>query len=171
MKEEKVRPNLWAPWRIDYILGEKEDGCIFCNRLKHKDDRENLIIVRKVKSFVIMNRYPYNNGHLMVAPNRHEGNIKNLREDEILELFSLIQESIHTLSISMNPDGFNIGVNLGRVAGAGVEDHLHFHIVPRWNGDTNFMPVLGDVKVISEHLLSTYDKLKETFKALNKEKK
>ena len=171
MKEEKTRSNLWAPWRIDYILGEKEDGCIFCNRLKLDDDRENLILVRKGKSFVIMNRYPYNNGHLIVAPNRHEGDIEKLKEDEMLELFPLIQKSTHALSMSMNPDGFNIGLNLGRVAGAGVEDHLHFHIVPRWNGDTNFMPVLGDVKVISEHLLSTYDKLEGTFKALNKEKK
>ena len=171
MKEEKERPNLWAPWRIDYIVGEKEDGCIFCNRLKQTDDRKNLILVRGESSFIMMNRYPYNNGHLMVAPNRHEGDIVKVEEDEIREVFSLIQKSTRALSISMKPDGFNIGVNLGRVAGAGVEDHIHFHIVPRWNGDTNFMPVLGDVKVISEHLLSTYDKLKETFKALNEEKK
>jgi ATP adenylyltransferase len=171
LKDEKGMPNLWAPWRIDYILGEKEDGCIFCNRLNQTEDRKNLILVRGEKSFVMMNRYPYNNGHLMVAPNRHEGDIVSIEEDEILEMFFLIQQSKLALSASMRPDGFNIGVNLGRVAGAGVEDHLHFHIVPRWNGDTNFMPVLGDVKVISEHLLSTYDKLEKTFKALSEEKK
>jgi ATP adenylyltransferase len=168
LSTEKTRKNLWSPWRIDYILGEKEEGCIFCNRLKKESDRENLIIVRGTYSFVIMNRYPYNNGHLMIAPNRHEHRIEELEEIEILELFSLICTAKKALSRSMNPSGFNIGLNIGKVAGAGVEDHLHFHIVPRWDGDTNFMPVLGEVKVISEHLFSTYDTLRKAFDALAK---
>ncbi len=167
------RENLWAPWRIDYIKGEgaKETGCIFCNRIKEERDRENLILVRGKHSFVIMNRYPYNNGHLMIVPNRHGGDIAKLTNDEIVEMFSLVTESTNAISCTMNPAGFNIGMNLGRTAGAGVDDHLHVHVVPRWDGDTNFMPVLGEVKVISEHILSTYDTLKDAFKNfIDKEK-
>lgn len=172
MSGEK-RENLWAPWRIDYIKGDgpKEKGCIFCNRLKEERDRENLILARGKHSFIIMNRYPYNNGHLMVTPNRHVGDITKLTEDEVLEIFSLVTGSTDAISNAMNPDGYNIGMNLGKVAGAGVDDHLHVHIVPRWNGDTNFMPVLGDVKVISEHILSTYDTLKSNFKNITDKEK
>ena len=156
--------NLWAPWRIDYILGKKEKGCIFCNRLKEKNDRENLILTRREDVFAIMNRYPYNNGHLMVAPNRHEGDITKFTQREILAIFGLVQDTTAAIESAMKPDGFNIGINMGKVAGAGVKDHLHVHIVPRWEGDTNFMPVVGETKVISEHIFSTYDLLEETFK-------
>jgi ATP adenylyltransferase len=167
------RENLWAPWRIDYIKGggAREKGCIFCNRLKEDRDRDNLILTRGEHSFVIMNRYPYNNGHLMVTPNRHVGDVSKLKSEEVLEIFSLMTASMEAISRSMNPDGFNIGMNLGRVAGAGVDDHLHVHVVPRWDGDTNFMPVLGEVKVISEHILSTYDTLKDEIRnIIDKEK-
>ena len=166
MSDTKERPPLWAPWRIEYIIGTKEAGCIFCNRLKNDDDRQNLILVRGEHAFVIMNRYPYNNGHIMVAPIRHEKDITRLSRDEIAGLFTLIQKFALVFEKVMKPNGFNIGLNLGRCAGAGVEDHLHIHVVPRWDGDTNFMPVIGEVKVISEHILSTYDKLLETYETL-----
>ncbi|MBN1572575.1 MAG: HIT domain-containing protein [Deltaproteobacteria bacterium] len=172
MNGEK-RENLWAPWRIEYIKGEgsREKGCIFCNRLKEERDRENLILARGDHSFIIMNRYPYNNGHLMVTPYRHIGDILKLKREELLEIFSLVKVSTEAISRTMNPSGFNIGMNLGKVAGAGVDDHIHVHVVPRWEGDTNFMPVLGEVKVISEHILSTYDTLKgEIINFLDKEK-
>lgn len=170
---DKKRENLWAPWRIDYIKGAaaKEKGCIFCNRLREDKDRENLILMRGERSFIIMNRYPYNNGHLMVTPNRHVGDISMLDMEEVQEMFSLVMVSTDAIKSSMNPSGFNIGMNLGRVAGAGVDDHIHVHVVPRWDGDTNFMPVLGEVKVISEHIFSTYDTLRDEIdKIIDKEK-
>ncbi len=157
--------TLWAPWRMEYILGARdgnEEGCIFCNRLSQDTDKQNLILFRSQRAFIIMNRFPYNNGHLMVIPNQHTGDLSDLESAEQAELFNLIQLSVKALKEVMSPHGFNIGMNLGRVSGAGVEDHLHFHIVPRWNGDTNFMPVISNTKVISEALDKTYDKLNET---------
>jgi ATP adenylyltransferase len=154
--------NLWAPWRMEYILKEKRgesEPCIFCHRIQQTSDKKNLILHRAASSFIIMNRYPYNNGHLMVVPYQHTGEMKKLQQTEISELFSLINLSMEALNTVMIPHGYNIGMNLGRVAGAGIEDHLHFHIVPRWTGDTNFMPVLTDTKVVSEALDKTYDKL------------
>ena len=162
--------NLWAPWRMEYIEKEKfgkKEPCIFCHRIKKKTDQKNLILHRAEFSFIIMNRYPYNNGHLMVVPYQHTGEISQLAQPEITELFSLINLSMEALSSVMIPHGYNIGMNLGRVAGAGIEDHLHFHIVPRWNGDTNFMPVLSDTKVVSEALDKTYTKLLKTIKQIS----
>ena len=155
--------HLWAPWRMEYILQEKNqetEPCIFCSRISQKTDKKNLILLRYESAFIIMNRFPYNNGHLMIVPNRHTGDLIQLRPKEKNNLFQLIQWSVRALEMVMKPHGFNIGMNLGRVAGAGVEDHLHFHVVPRWNGDTNFMPILTDTKVISEALTKSYRKLR-----------
>ena len=151
---------LWAPWRIEYIKHEKPDGCIFCKAISENKDSENLILWRGKLAFVIMNKFPYNNGHLMVAPYRHIGRFEELTVEELTEIGVLIQKSIKVLRKVMSPDGFNIGINMGKVAGAGVEDHIHVHIVPRWNGDTNFMPVITDTRVIPQSLQDTYKELK-----------
>jgi len=153
--------RLWAPWRIDYILDKKEKGCIFCQKSKEDKDEENYILLRGEKCLVMLNAFPYNNGHLMIAPYRHIASIENLREGEAVEIMKILSRMTLLLKEVMHPDGFNIGVNLGDVAGAGIVDHLHFHIVPRWKGDCNFMPVLSDTKVISEALQQTYRKLRE----------
>ncbi len=152
---------LWAPWRIEYIRSPKHDGCIFCDFPKENRDRERLILHRGKHSFVIMNNYPYNPGHVMIAPYRHVGKWEELTDEELLEIMRLSQLMIKAIKRAMNPDGFNMGVNLGRVAGAGIDDHVHLHIVPRWNGDTNFMPVVADTKVIPESLQEAYDELKK----------
>jgi ATP adenylyltransferase len=151
---------LWAPWRIEYITREKESGCIFCDASNEDDDRKNLILYRGKTCFMILNRYPYSNGHLMTVPYNHISELNNLNTEEKVELLDLTIKCKNILEI-MKPSGFNIGMNLGKVAGAGIDDHLHFHVVPRWDGDTNFMPVLGSVKVMPEYLEDTYDKLKE----------
>ncbi|MGB9667356.1 MAG: HIT family protein [Thermosulfidibacteraceae bacterium] len=156
--------QLWAPWRMDYIEGiDKKSECFICEAIKEGPKAENLLLYVGVKALVIMNRFPYNPGHLMVAPIRHIGDFSSLDVEERLELMNLIDSSLRVLRKSMNPHGFNIGINIGKSAGAGLEDHLHIHIVPRWNGDTNFMPVLADVKVIPEHLVRTYEKLRKIF--------
>jgi len=169
MSDDSHRSVVWAPWRMQYIREDREDGCIFCNRIERDDDRNDLILHRGEYGFIIMNLYPYNNGHLMAAPNRHLGDITEMTDEESGELFSLVQLSVKMLKNTMNPHGFNIGINMGKVAGAGVEDHIHVHIVPRWMGDTNFMPVVGEVKVISEHILATYDSLLHSLNSLIKE--
>ncbi|NJE10015.1 HIT domain-containing protein [Thermococcus sp. MAR1] len=151
---------MWAPWRIEYIRSPKHDGCIFCDFPKENRDRERLILYRGKHAFVIMNNYPYNPGHVMIAPYRHVGRWEDLTDDELLEMMQLSQLMIKALKRTMNPHGFNMGVNLGRVAGAGIDDHVHLHIVPRWNGDTNFMPVIADTKVIPESLEEAYEELK-----------
>ncbi len=156
--------HLWAPWRIEYIKNARKiEGCIFCEKSRENDDRNNLIVYRGQYSFVIMNYYPYNNGHLMIVPFRHLGEFCALKPDEKLEVMNLLDVSVTVLRADMSPQGFNIGANLGAVAGAGIVDHLHFHIVPRWNGDTNFMPVIGNTKVISETLIETCERLQEKF--------
>ncbi len=158
--------KLWAPWRMEYILQEKPQGCIFCDKPKENRDRENLILHRGAHTFVIMNFYPYNNGHLMVVPYRHTADVAGLNAAEQRELMQLLGVCTSILSKTMSAQGFNIGMNLGRVAGAGVDDHLHFHIVPRWNGDTNFMPVTGHTKVLSEGLMESWDALVTHFAKL-----
>ncbi|MBO8152332.1 MAG: HIT domain-containing protein [Candidatus Marinimicrobia bacterium] len=155
--------KLWAPWRIDYILGPKEEGCFFCKYLADNKDEEHLILYRGKKAFVIMNYYPYNNGHLMVVPNEHRGDITELDPDTLTEMMKMVQVSVEIIRKEMKAEGFNIGINQGKVAGAGVDDHVHIHIVPRWTGDTNFMPVTGYTKVISEGLKETWKKLKKQF--------
>ncbi|ANF23151.1 HIT family protein [Thermococcus piezophilus] len=162
---------LWAPWRIEYIRSSKYDGCIFCDFPKEKRDRERLILYRGKHSFIIMNNYPYNPGHVMIAPYRHVGKWEELTDEELLEIMKLSQLMIRALRKAMSPDGFNMGVNIGRVAGAGIDDHVHFHIVPRWNGDTNFMPVIANTKVIPESLEEAYDELKRALEEVLKEEK
>jgi len=157
--------RIWAPWRMKYILSNKAEGCIFCQKVAEDDDEENLILYRGESCFLILNTFPYNCGHLMVVPDRHIGEVEKLNESESLELMRLTQLSVKTLRHILKPEGFNIGMNLGRVSGAGVEGHLHIHVVPRWNGDTNFMPLLADTKVLSESLRETYKKLAQGFKA------
>jgi len=156
--------KLWAPWRMKYILNmDKDDGCIFCEKPKQNQDEENLILHRGKTCFVMMNLFPYNNGHLLVAPYRHTADLSALSDEEKKELMELAGRWVKHLSDRMGAQGCNVGMNLGRTAGAGIDQHLHLHIVPRWEGDTNFMPVVGDTKVISEALGDTYRKLKKSF--------
>jgi len=152
--------QIWAPWRIEYIAKPKDSGCILCQKPEQNSDDTNFILYRGQNNFVILNAFPYNPGHLMVAPYRHIGNIQELTDDESMEHFKLVKKSLALLRQVLNPDGFNIGLNLGKIAGAGIESHLHTHIVPRWQGDVNFMPVLSDTRVISEGLSAVYNKLK-----------
>lgn len=159
--------NLWAPWRIEYILSEKPSECLFCRVLREDKDKENLILYRGKRVFIIMNRFPYNNGHLMVVPNKHVPSIEYLDDDdELLELNKLVKISIEVLRKVMNPQGFNIGANIGKAAGAGIEEHFHVHIVPRWVGDTNFMPIISNTKIVVEALRETYRKLRKEFKKI-----
>lgn len=156
--------TLWAPWRMEYILNNtKETECIFCPREK-ENKAERLLLFQGTRSLVVMNKYPYINGHLLVAPLRHVAALDQLKKEEMGALMTMVSHSVAILKKTMKPEGFNIGLNLGKVAGAGVEDHLHFHIVPRWNGDTNFMTVFGDVRVIPEHMEQTYWRLLPFFK-------
>ena len=158
--------TLWAPWRMEYILSKKSEECIFCIGDNPAQDKERLILYRSSLSFVIMNRYPYNNGHLMISPYKHVFRLEDLDNDTALDMFWLLQNSNLILQKCMKPEGFNIGINIGKVGGAGIEDHIHIHIVPRWNGDTNFMPVLGEVKVISQELQTTKVNLQAAFKKI-----
>ena len=158
--------RLWAPWRIDYIKSEKEKGCIFCDKPAEGDDRSMLILYRGENSFVIMNLYPYNNGHLMIAPYQHTDSTHELNSSSRSEIMELADQIMTIQKNIMNADGFNYGANIGYSGGAGIADHIHFHIVPRWTGDTNFMPVFCEVKVHPEHLRSTYEKLHPHFKNL-----
>jgi ATP adenylyltransferase len=155
---------IWAPWRMEYILSDKEKtGCIFCAGDERTGDKERLILHTGSMSIVMMNKFPYNNGHLLVAPVRHTPDLECLSPEENLDLILAVRKSLEILKRAMKPEGFNVGMNLGRVAGAGVEEHMHFHIVPRWSGDTNFMTVTGDVRVVPEHIRETYEKLKPYF--------
>jgi ATP adenylyltransferase len=150
---------VWAPWRIEYIRAEKPSGCILCDKPKEKRDKENYILYRGKKNFIMLNSFPYNPGHLLIAPYRHTSNLEELDETERNEHFEMVTRSIVVLKKVFKPAGFNIGANLGRVAGAGIEDHFHSHIVPRWQGDNNFMPVLGETRVIPQALADAYDSL------------
>jgi len=158
---------LWAPWRMEYILSNQEKGeCIFCPGDDRSRDEARLILYVGSMSMVVMNRFPYINGHLLVAPVRHGPDLEFLSDEEMLDLLNMVRRSIAILKKEMDPEGFNVGLNLGRVAGAGVEEHVHFHIVPRWNGDTNYMTVFGEVRVIPEHIEKTYRKLLPHFQRL-----
>jgi ATP adenylyltransferase len=159
------RRILWAPWRMRYIRGRRDQGCVFCGALLGQDDRENLILLRGKAAFVILNRFPYNTGHLMVVPNRHSSVPEELSSAESTEIWSLVVGAKTALDGAFQPHGYNVGLNVGHAAGAGIADHLHFHVVPRWVGDTNFMPVLGGTDVISQTLHETYDTLLPRFGA------
>jgi ATP adenylyltransferase len=157
--------NLWAPWRIKYIQGLSDSpktGCFIChNQENPQDDDKNMVLWRTEKSIVILNRFPYNNGHLLIAPVRHIGELEQATDEELLEMVKLIRESQRALSAAIKPHGFNVGMNFGRCAGAGLPEHLHIHIVPRWDGDTNFMSVCSDTKVISQSLIELLEQLKK----------
>ena len=157
--------QLWAPWRLSYIVSGPSQGCVFCLG-DQGEDESRMVLYRGSHVFAIMNAYPYSNGHFLIPPYRHISDMSELTDDESLEMMQLTRESCRILKEACRPDGFNIGINVGAAAGAGVAGHIHLHIVPRWQSDTNFMPVLADVKVIPEALEATYRKLKEHFDLL-----
>jgi len=157
---------IWAPWRAEFVLAEKEEGCILCNRLKMEDSVKNLIVYRGDKCAVIMNKFPYNSGHTMIIPIRHIAFIEELTHEESTEFFDLTRKTVAALKNGINPHSMNLGMNLGEGSGAGIPEHLHMHVVPRWNGDTNFMPVIGNTKVISVPLEPVYKILREEFAKL-----
>ena len=156
--------NLWAPWRMDYILGKREAHCIFCPEAGGKSDEERLILHRGKLVMVMMNRFPYNNGHLLAAPWRHVACLDELTDEEMLGLMKWTRNCTLILKKVMHPDGFNVGLNIGKEAGAGIAEHLHFHIVPRWAGDTSFMTVFDEIRSIPEHIQQTYSKLLPHFR-------
>ncbi len=164
--------KMWSPWRSQYIdtfkakagKGKRKKKSFLTDAWRSRDDDRNLVVWRGRYCFVIMNRYPYNSGHVMIVPYRQTGDFQELTPEELGEMMRTVQRAIRALHATMHPHGFNFGANLGRVSGAGVDDHVHFHLVPRWNGDTNFMPVLADTKVISEDMLKTLKKLQKAFR-------
>jgi ATP adenylyltransferase len=152
--------RLWAPWRLEYVQNaDKQDGCVFCTAAASDDDEGQLVVHRGERAFVLLNKFPYSSGHLLVAPYRHGLNFGDLDDAEILEIHRLGAQGLEALAATYGPEGYNLGWNIGRIAGAGIPDHGHLHVVPRWGGDTNFMPVLADVKVIPEHLTATRARL------------
>ena len=155
--------QIWAPWRMEYIRMEKSEGCFLCDEPNEDDDERNFILLRGKWNFVVMNNYPYNPGHLLVAPYRHIAHLEKLTKRELYEHMDMITKSIRVLKKAFKPTGFNVGMNIGSVAGAGTADHIHTHIVPRWQGDTNFMPVIGGLRVIPEAVTETYQRLKGGF--------
>jgi ATP adenylyltransferase len=155
--------RLWAPWRLEYIKGPKADECIFCTKPDAGDDRGSHIVRRGEHCFAMLNAYPYNNGHLMISPYRHVPSIEELDAAALLELMTLAKEGLAALREAYGPEGFNLGINQGKVAGAGVEHHVHLHIVPRWGADTNFMPVIGDTRVLPQSLDDSFDDLSRTW--------
>ncbi len=159
--------HLFTPWRMDYIRSSKNDGCIFCEMLE-MEDRAALILCRGRHAFLVMNRYPYNNGHFMAVPYRHVDTIELLAAEEMADVMTLLAAGVTALRRAWKPEGFNIGANIGRVAGAGVKDHVHLHVVPRWVGDTNFMSVLGETRVIPQTLEQAYDEVKAALADLNR---
>ena len=158
--------HLWAPWRLAYVANPKpkappaDDDCFICRGVAGSDDRAHLLVHRTELSVVVLNRFPYNNGHLLIAPRAHKGRLDQLTPEELLDLQLLLRRMVGVLEKRMTPDGFNVGLNLGKSAGAGLPGHLHWHVVPRWDGDTNFMPVVADVKVIVQSLDALYDLLR-----------
>ena len=158
--------RLWAPWRMQYIGVEQRPGCLFCRVIENPDDPDAALVVWRPDSAIVMlNKFPYNPGHLMVAPRVHKPSLEDLTDEETATLMSALRATLKVLRGVLKPEGFNIGANIGRPAGAGIPDHVHLHVVPRWNGDTNFMPVLDDVKVIPEALEETAGKLRQAFAA------
>ena len=163
-----MKDNLWAPWRMQYVTNPNKGKNIFLEKSKSENDRENLVLYRGSKSFILMNLYPYNNGHLLIAPYEQHNDITYLDSDTLNEIMQLTQKAIQILKDKLKSDGFNFGLNMGKAAGAGIDEHLHFHIVPRWIGDSNFMPIVGQTEVIMQGLYDTYDLLKPEFDLLNK---
>jgi ATP adenylyltransferase len=158
--------TIFAPWRMEYIKGEKPAGCVFCKSSNRCDE---YVIYEGKSCFVMINRYPYVSGHLMIIPVRHIGKIEDLTQKERIEIFALLDTTVRVLQEAMNPDGFNIGMNIGKAAGAGIEEHIHVHVIPRWEGDTNFMSVVNNVRVIPEDVQTTATKLVPLFKKYHQE--
>jgi ATP adenylyltransferase len=158
---------LWAPWRMAYIGAPKEPGCIFCSLPVAADQHEALVLARTTHTVVMLNRFPYQNGHVMVAPRRHTADLADLATAEHTELSEILRRSLTLLQAFFRPDGMNVGMNLGSAAGAGITDHLHWHLVPRWIGDTNFMPLIGEVRCIPEHLAALWTRLRPLFAQLD----
>lgn len=161
-----MQKPLWAPWRISFIDAPKPEGCIFClfpAETGDEADRRNLVAHRSPRSFTILNRYPYNSGHVMVVPRVHAARLDDLAQEDFADLQDELRRALAVLRGVYRPDGFNVGMNLGVVAGAGIADHLHWHVVPRWDGDTSFMPVLSDIKVIVEHLEASWERIRAGF--------
>lgn len=152
--------HVWSPWRLEYLTAPKTDGCVFCHAAHSDEDRQHLVLLRGEFAFLILNRYPYNNGHFMVVPYTHVPSLEDLDTSVLTEMMLLLNQGLAALRRAMAPEGFNIGANLGSVAGAGIKDHVHIHAVPRWAGDTNFMPVVGDMRVVPQTWLQTYDQLR-----------
>jgi ATP adenylyltransferase len=157
--------RIWAPWRIKYLLEDpkKNKGCLFCRFYKERSDKKNLVLLRTESSFVVMNRYPYTNGHLMVVPQRHVNDTVKLKGSQRADLWETVETAKALLQEVLHPEGLNVGINIGKVAGAGIPGHVHVHIVPRWGGDVNFMPVVSQTKVISQSLKALYDALHHTY--------
>lgn len=165
---------LWSPWRTKYIESFSDDkndnSCFVCEAIeKTEEAKERLVVFRTNSSIVIMNKFPYNAGHLLISPIKHTGTLEELNSDELLDLISTVRFSLKVLEVAMKPHGFNVGINIGRVAGAGLPDHIHFHVIPRWNGDTSFISVISDTKVISQSMDEIYDKLSNLFRTLKNE--
>lgn len=158
---------LWSPWRMEYILEAKTRECVFCDKLIHGDDEAEHVLTRGCYAFIALNRYPYNNGHLLIIPYAHAPSTENLPPETLTEMMLLVNQGVAALRLAMQPEGFNIGINLGKAAGAGIEPHLHIHVVPRWNGDTSFMSTIGDTRTIPESLDQTYRRLKLALQALS----
>ena len=163
--------NLWAPWRMAYIgdIGKNDSSCFLCDAVAG-DPVEHLVIWKNDLTFCVMNRFPYNNGHLLIAPIRHIADLTEATDEEMLDLMRLVRDTQRLLSMAISPHGFNVGINLGRCAGAGLPGHVHVHVVPRWNGDTNFVSVCSDIKVVSQGLAEMLEQLKETAKAMGSQK-
>ena len=155
--------RIWAPWRMDYIESSKKPGCVFCLNSQSKKDKKNLVLYRGMETFILMNLYPYTNGHLMIAPYLHTSDVNELTEIANKEIMQFAKDCFNILKSKLGAEGFNFGANLGKVAGAGIDQHIHYHIVPRWSGDTNFMPVISDTKVMIEKLNKTWERLKPEF--------
>lgn len=156
--------NLWAPWRLEYVRGATpRDGCVLCDKPAEHDDAAALVVARGRHAYVVLNLYPYNPGHLMVVPYRHVADLGELTDEETAETHGMIARAVRTMRRQMQPGGFNVGLNLGEAAGAGIAQHLHWHVVPRWQGDTNFMPVLADIRVMPQHLHTTWNDLRSAW--------
>jgi ATP adenylyltransferase len=162
-----VEKRLWAPWRLEYIEAPKPESCIFCDfpAAGPANDRQNLIVHRAARCFTMLNRFPYNSGHVMVIPRAHVSALEDLGAEDFADLQQELLRTVAVLKAVYRPDGMNVGMNLGAVAGAGIADHIHYHVVPRWTGDTNFMPVLAEAKVLVEHLETTWDRIQRGFAA------
>ncbi len=161
-----MKQRIWAPWRGDYIIeaNKPQSSCLFCDLLGKTPSKENLVVFFSEHSFVVLNKFPYNNGHIMIVPKKHVDSPEKLLKEEYADLCELLNLSLKVIKTVYSPQGCNIGMNLGKVAGAGIDDHIHYHLVPRWNGDTNFMPVFTEVKVIPEHIETSYGRILEGFK-------